>query len=118
MKIGLAQMAPVLLAREATLAKIIEHVRAAAGQGCRLVAFGEALVPGYPVWIGRTGGARFDAADQKSLHALYASQAVQPEAGHLDGVREAAHDGGIARPDVLKLTVDRTRQRSVDWIDG
>ncbi|MHC4827390.1 MAG: nitrilase-related carbon-nitrogen hydrolase, partial [Planctomycetota bacterium] len=70
MKIGLAQVAPVLFEREATLAKIIEHVRAAAGQGCRLVAFGEALVPGYPVWIERTDGARFNADDQKRLHAL------------------------------------------------
>jgi nitrilase len=58
LKIGLAQMAPVLLNREATLAKIIEHVRAAAGLGCRLVAFGEALVPGYPFWIERTDRAR------------------------------------------------------------
>jgi predicted amidohydrolase len=58
LKIGLAQMAPVLLNREATLAKIIEHVRAAAGLGCRLVAFGEALVPGYPFWIERTDPTR------------------------------------------------------------
>jgi nitrilase len=108
MKIGLAQVAPVLFDREATLARVIEHVRAAAGQGCRLVAFGEALVPGYPVWIERTGGARFDAADQKQLHALYASQAVQPEAGHLDGLREAAHDGGIA---VILGTIERAADR-------
>ena len=108
MKIGLAQVAPVLFEREATLAKIIEHVRAAAGQGCRLVAFGEALVPGYPVWIERTDGARFNADDQKRLHALYASQAVQPEAGHLDGVLEAAHDGGIA---VILGTIERAADR-------
>jgi nitrilase len=108
LKIALAQVAPVVLDRQATLAKIIEHVRAAAGHGCRLIAFGEALVPGYPVWIGRTGGARFDAADQKKLHALYASQAVQPEAGHLDGVREAAHDGSIA---VILGTIERAADR-------
>ena len=31
-------------------------------QGAGLVAFGEALVPGYPVWPERTEGARFDCA--------------------------------------------------------
>jgi nitrilase len=108
LKIGLAQVAPVLLNREATLAKIIEHVRAAAGHGCRLVAFGEALVPGYPFWIERTDGARFNAADQKTLHARYATQAVQPESGHLAELCEAAHDGGIA---VILGTIERAADR-------
>jgi len=49
--VGLAQIAPVWLNREKTLAKMIGHVEQAAAQGCRLVAFGEALVPGYPFWI-------------------------------------------------------------------
>ena len=52
--VGLAQMTPVWLDREATLAKVVTQVEAAAARGCSLVAFGEALVPGYPFWIERT----------------------------------------------------------------
>ena len=107
-RVALVQMAPVLLDREATLAKVIDRVREAAGQGCRLAVFGEALVPGYPVWIERTDGARFNADDQKTLHALYVSEAVQPEAGHLDGVRDAARDGSIA---VVLGTIERAADR-------
>jgi nitrilase len=107
-KIGLAQVAPVVFDRERTLARVLQHVRAAAGQGCRLVAFGEALVPGYPVWIERTQGARFDAADQKELHALYAAGAVQVEAGHLAELCDAARDAGIA---VVLGTIERAADR-------
>ena len=45
--VGIAQIAPVWLNRTRTLAKIIEYVTAAANQECRLVVFGEALLPGY-----------------------------------------------------------------------
>jgi hypothetical protein len=70
--VGLAQIAPVWLNREKTLVKVAGHVEQAAAQGCRLVAFGEALVPGYPFWIERTDGARFNSPVQKELHAYYA----------------------------------------------
>ena len=111
MRVALAQIAPVLLNREATLAKVCEQVEAAAAQGCRLVAFGEALVPGYPVWLARTGGARWDDPDQKAMHQLYLEQAVQPEAGHLDSVCQAARAGGIAVVlGIMERAVDRTGQ--------
>ena len=84
--VGLAQIAPVWLDRAATLAKVVQQVEAAAEAGCRLVAFGEALVPGYPFWIERTDGARFNSALQKDFHAAYLEQAVQVEAGHLDAL--------------------------------
>ena len=32
----------------------------AAKRGCQLVAFGEGLLPGYPFWLGPTGGAGED----------------------------------------------------------
>ncbi len=108
LKVGVAQIAPVLLDREATLVKVVERIREAADFGCRLVCFGEALVPGYPVWLERTDGARFDSGDQKALHALYVSQAVQPEAGHLDDVCAAAHEGSIA---VILGTIERAADR-------
>ena len=108
LRIGLAQIAPVLLDRSATLAKVVQRIEEAAARHCRLVAFGEALVPGYPIWLGRTDGARFDAADQKALHALYLDQAVQVEAGHLESVCRAAAAGRIA---VILGTVERPADR-------
>jgi nitrilase len=60
LKVGLAQIAPVCLDRDRTLAKVADFVNNAARAGCRLVAFGEALVPGYPFWVELTNGARFE----------------------------------------------------------
>jgi nitrilase len=94
--IGLAQIAPVWLNREKTLEKILEQVQAAADSDCQLVAFGEALLPGYPFWIERTDGAKFNSPVQKELHAYYLDQAVQVEAGHLDQVCDAAKERQIA----------------------
>ncbi len=94
--VGLAQIAPVWLDRNATLAKVVEWIGKAAAEGCQLVAFGEALVPGYPFWVARTDGARFESALQKSLYSHYVDQAVSIETGDLDTVRSAASQHGIA----------------------
>ena len=107
--VGIAQIAPVWLDRAETLAKVAAWVAKAADAGCGLVAFGEALVPGYPFWLEWTGGARFDDALQKDLFALYSDQAVRIEAGHLDGVCEAAAAGGIV---VVLGIVERPADRS------
>jgi nitrilase len=96
LNVGLAQIAPVWLNREATLAKVIDYIALAAQRQCRFVTFGEALVPGYPFWLELTDGARFNSAIQKDLHAHYLQQAVQIEAGHLEGVCAAAAQHGIA----------------------
>ena len=94
--VGVAQIAPVWLDRARTLDKIIDYVNWAADRGCQLVAFGEALLPGYPFWIERTDGARFNSPVQKEIHAHYMQNAVQIEAGHLDALCEAAVARGIA----------------------
>lgn len=96
LKVGIAQIAPVWLNRERTLAKIIEHVNAASQKGCQLAVFGEALLPGYPFWIERTDGARFNSPLQKEIHAHYVQNAVQIEAGHLKPLCEAANHLRIA----------------------
>jgi len=106
--VGLAQIAPVWLDREATLAKVVDWIGRAAAAGCGFVAFGEALVPGYPFWIEHTDGARWESALQKDIHAHYLDQAVQVEAGHLDGVCAAAARLGIA---VMLGTIERPADR-------
>ena len=88
--VGLAQIAPIWLDRALTLDKMLAQVDAAADAGCQLVAFGEALLPGYPFWIERTDGAVFNSPIQKEIHAHYMDQAVQIEAGHLDALCDAA----------------------------
>ncbi|MDT8448630.1 MAG: carbon-nitrogen hydrolase family protein [Wenzhouxiangellaceae bacterium] len=95
-RVAAAQIAPVWLDRDATLARVIDSVDAAAADDVQLVAFGECLVPGYPFWLERTDGARFDSEVQKALFAHYVDQAVDIAAGHLDGVRAAARRGRIA----------------------
>ena len=62
--VGLAQIAPVWLNRQQTLTKVNAYVEQAAAQGCHLVVFGEALVPGYPFWVELTDGARFNSTLQ------------------------------------------------------
>jgi len=94
--VGLAQIAPVWLDRDATLGKVADWIARAAAAGCGFVAFGEALVPGYPFWIEHTDGGRFESSLQKEIHAHYLDQAVQIEAGHLAAVCAAAQRGGIA----------------------
>jgi len=94
--IGLAQIAPVWLNRSQTMTRILEHVHKAAEADCKLVAFGEALLPGYPFWIERTNGATFNSPVQKEIHAHYLDQAVQIEADHLDILCEAAKERQIA----------------------
>lgn len=96
MRIALGQIAPVLLDREATLQKVEAAIDEAAKGKAKLIVFGEVMVPGYPAWTGRTGGARFDATDQKVLHARYLDQAVDIGAGDLKSIQAAAARGGVA----------------------
>jgi nitrilase len=106
--VGLAQIAPVWLNRDGTLVKVLERIEEAAGCGCQLVAFGEALVPGYPFWIEGTDGARFNSPLQKEIFAHYAHQAVQIEAGHLDPVCKLAEQRQVA---VILGTIERPPDR-------
>jgi len=86
LKVALPQIAPIWLNKNATLDKVIDQVEKSAKEGAQLIAFGEALVPGYPFWVDATGGASFDDARQKEIHAHYQSQSVCIEDGDLDKV--------------------------------
>jgi nitrilase len=120
--VAAAQMAPVWLDRARTVTKVVERMEEASRAGAQLVAFGEALVPGYPFWLERTDGARFESATQKALHAHYLHEAVQIEGGHLAPVTEAARALRLA---VVLGCIERPTDRgghsayaSMVYIDG
>ncbi len=96
MKVGLAQISPVWLHKEATLEKVIRFVNLAGEKGCNLVVFGEALVPGYPFWLSFTHGSAFESDIQKDLHAFYIQEAVQIEKGDLSELCQVAKEFHIA----------------------
>jgi len=108
LRVALAQIAPVWLQREATTSKIVDWIGKAAAEDCALVAFGEALLPGYPFWVERTDGARFESAIQKELYAHYAEQSIVIERGDLDTIRAVAKKHSIA---VYLGTMERATDR-------
>lgn len=93
--IGIAQIAPVWLNRDETAKKMLAYIADAANAGCRLVVFGEALLPGYPFWVELTNGALFNSPVQKELYAYYAHQAVSVTSGDLDGFCRLAKEKKI-----------------------
>lgn len=94
--LGLAQIAPVWLDRDATLDRVAAYITEAADAQCDLVMFGEALVPGYPFWLELTGGARFNDPAQKQMFSWYLDQGVVIERGDLDAVRALCAQRSIA----------------------
>lgn len=95
-KVAIAQIAPVLLDREATTDKAADAVHEAGQNGAQLVCFGEGYIPAYPLWLTHVDAARFDEPELKELHALYVQQSVDVEAGDLEPVCEAARQHGTA----------------------
>jgi len=78
------------------VAKVVHWVHKAAAERCSLIAFGEALLPGYPFWVERTEGARFESSLQKKLYSYYVRQAICIEDGDLAPVCKAAAEQGIS----------------------
>ncbi|MGW4367214.1 carbon-nitrogen hydrolase family protein [Nocardia takedensis] len=74
---------------------VVRWLRAAAEAGVDLLAFGEAFLPGYPVWPARTGGARFDNPAQKAAHAYYLDAAVTLDGPELAAIGAAVAESGV-----------------------
>ena len=84
LQVALAQIAPVWLNKQKTLDKIKDAMLEAAKEKAQLVVFGEGLLPGYPFWLALTDGAQWDLKINKVLHAHYAENSVNIEAGDIE----------------------------------
>ncbi len=121
LRVALAQISPVFLNREATIAKVVETISAAADQGSDLCVFGEALIPGYPFWVENTEGAKFESPVQQEWYAEYLEQGVDIERGDLDPICEIAKERSIAvYIGIMERPMDRgghTLYASIVYID-
>ncbi len=108
LKIAMAQIAPVWLDKQKTLKKIENAINDAAKKKCELIVFGEALLPGYPYWLTLAGGAEWDTALNKELHAHYTRNSVQIEAGDLDTICQLAKTNSMA---IYLGTMERAKNR-------
>ena len=91
-KVAAVQIAPVLLDRDATLARVVASAEEAASAGAGLVVFPEAFVPGYPDWVWRT---RPWDANATALYTRLVDQAVVVGSPATDLLAETAHRLGI-----------------------
>lgn len=69
------QHAPVFLDRDASVAKAVDLIGEAAGEGAQLVVFGETWLPCYPAWI--FGAAGWDDPAAKRAHARLLANSVE-----------------------------------------
>ncbi len=66
MRIAAAQAHPKWLDAGTTTKKVLGLVEEAAAERVELLAFPETFLSGYPFWLERTDGARFNDARQKA----------------------------------------------------
>lgn len=95
MRIAAAQTAPVWGDKEATTARVIEWIEKAANDGIDLLAFGETFLSGYPFWVARTDGARWEAEDQKAAYAFYLDAAVALDGPELSDIAATVAQTGV-----------------------
>ncbi len=108
LKIAMAQISPVWLDKNKTIDKIKSAIIDAGKNGCDLIVFGEAILPGYPFWLSLTDGSKFNSKVQKEIHAHYINNSVQIESGDLQSICSLAKEHKIA---IYLGTVERAKDR-------
>ncbi|MGY4712483.1 carbon-nitrogen hydrolase family protein [Mycolicibacterium sp. CBM1] len=94
--IGAAQLGGPWLNPSARLERVIACAEAAASEGCEVVVFPESYLSGYPFWLPRTEGARFNDPAQKACYAYYLDAAIEISGPEVNQLRSVAGDLGLA----------------------
>ncbi len=89
-KAAAAHVAPVFLDRDATVEKACDVIREAARNGAQLVAFPEAYIPAFPVWV-----ALWAPIHNHSLFCRLAEQSMVLPGRELDRLRKEARRNSI-----------------------
>ncbi len=94
MKISVVQQPPVYLDLEKTMARAVDLIAQAAGDGAGLVVFPEAWFPGYPTFVWRLPpGAGMGKTDE--IYARLQANSIDRINGGLKPLQEAAREHGV-----------------------
>jgi nitrilase len=91
--VAAVQLSPVFLDRDATIDRACAAIAEAGARGARLVAFPEAFVPGYPLWVWSIAAGRTQ--DLRALYAELLDQAVSVPSPAVDRLCDAARIAGV-----------------------
>jgi nitrilase len=91
-RVAAAQIAPVFMDRDATVAKVVATIDECGRNGADVVGFGETLVPGYPMWI--YGAAGWDDPVTKRVFAQLQENSVEVPSPATDRLCDAARRAG------------------------
>jgi nitrilase len=94
-KIAVAQVAPVLLDKEASIAKAVVIIEEAARAEAQLVVLPECFIPGYPTWSWRLKPGA-DMAYYNDIHDRLLENSVDVSAGDLSPIQQAAKECSIS----------------------
>ncbi|MCA1676336.1 MAG: carbon-nitrogen hydrolase family protein, partial [Actinobacteria bacterium] len=95
MRIAAAQGHPAWLDAGATTKKIIAFLEEASAEAIELLAFPETFLGGYPFWVEKTDGARFNHELQKAAYGYYLDAAVEIHGREVVEITEAVRDLGV-----------------------
>lgn len=93
--VAAAQLGGPWLHVDARIERVVAATELAASVGCDVVAFPETYLSGYPFWLPRTNGARFDEPTQKACYAYYLANAVEIGGSAHRRLEELSHDCGV-----------------------
>jgi predicted amidohydrolase len=94
-RVAIVQHAPVFLNLDASLARAEALVAQAAGDGAQVIAFPEAWLPGYPVWLDvAPQAALWDHPPAKAVYRLLVENALAIPGPHIDRLRAMARRAG------------------------
>ncbi|MET0702704.1 MAG: carbon-nitrogen hydrolase family protein [Mycobacterium sp.] len=103
-----AQLGGPWLDIDARMDRLIEAAELAAAHGCELLVLPETYLSGYPFWLPRTDGARFNDPQQKACYAYYLAAAIAIDGPEVVRLRQLAGDLNLT----LMVGVTERGQRS------
>lgn len=92
MLVATTNIRPVWLRPSETAKAVVAGLEEAAAAGARLIAFGEALLPGYPVWANRTPTSIMSDPKVSQAYAQYLEAAVSIDGPEVSEIVSACRD--------------------------